>query len=135
MARHGCPLPPSHTLTDCQGSVSVLEVMLMGDFNYISLLPYLLSPSGAADMSLKQTQATLIKGLVLVLNSLLLERPAFISLAQQTTDTHWRLKVRTRLHSYTQITCVCLCFGPELQRLLRKMGAAAALLVLEGVIA
>lgn len=93
-----------------------LEVMLMGDFNYISLLPPFLasSPTGAADMSLEQTQGTLIKGLVLVLNSLLLERPAFISLAQQTTDTHRRLRVRTRLHSYTQMAfgvfaCVCVC--------------------------
>lgn len=101
-----------------------LEVMLMGDFNYISLLPPFLasSPAGAADMSLEQTQGTLIKGLVLVLNSLLLERPAFISLAQQTTDTHRRLRVKTRLHSYTLIAygSVCarvsafLCFGPLL---------------------
>ena len=62
----------------------------MGDFNYISLLPPFLTspPTYAVDMSLKQTQATLIKGLALVLNLLLLERPAFISLAQQTTDTH-----------------------------------------------
>lgn len=103
----------------------------MGVFNYISLLPALRAspPTGAADMSLEQTQGTLIKGLVLVLNSLLLERPAFISLAQQTTDTHRRLRVRTRLHSYTQIACgVCacvfVCFGPELQMLLRKMGVA-----------
>lgn len=91
-----------------------LEVMLMGDFNYISLLPPFLasSPTGAADMSLEQTQGTLIKGLVLVLNSLLLERAAFISLAQQTTDTHRRLRVRTRLHSYTQMArgvCACMC--------------------------
>lgn len=100
----------------------------MGVFNYISLLPAFRAspPTGAADMSLEQTQGTLIKGLVLVLNSLLLERPAFISLAQQTTDTHRRLRVRTRLHSYTQIACgVCacvfVCLGPELQMLLRKM--------------
>ena len=88
----------------------------MGDFNYISLLPPFLAspPTGAADMSLEQTEGTLIKGLVLVLNSLLLERPAFISLAQQTTDTHRRLRVRTRLHSYIEkargvCVCVCLC--------------------------
>lgn len=91
-----------------------LEVMLMGDFNYISLLlPFLASsPTGAVDVSLEQTQGTLIKGLVLVLNLLLLERPAFISLAQQTTDTHRRLGVRTRLHSYTQMArgvCTCVC--------------------------
>lgn len=112
-----------------------LEVMLMGDFNYISLLPPFLasSPTGAADMSLEQTQGTLIKGLVLVLNSLLLERPAFISLAQQTTDTHRRLRVKTRLHSYTQMAhdvCVYVfvfvCFGPELQKVVRKMGVAVS---------
>lgn len=39
-------------------------------------------------MSPEQTQAALIKGLVLVLNVLLLERPPLISLAQQTTHTH-----------------------------------------------
>lgn len=85
-----------------------LEVMLMGDFNYISLHPpFLVSPpTAAADMSLGQTRGTLIKGLVLVLNSLLLERPAFISLAQQTVHTHRRLGVRTRLHS--EGVCVCL---------------------------
>lgn len=107
-----------------------LEVMLMGDFNYISLLPPFLasSPTGAADMSLEQTQATLIKGLVLVLNSLLLERPAFISLAQQTTDTHRRLRVRTRLHS-DGFWCVrvCLCvLGLSYIRAFRKMGVAVA---------
>lgn len=134
--------PPCHPALETQADAAApttawgacmhaLEVMLMGDFNYISLLPPFRasSPTGAADMSLEQTQGTLIKGLVLVLNSLLLERPAFISLAQQTTDTHRRLRVRTRLHSYTQIACgVCacvfVCFGPELQRLLRKMGVA-----------
>lgn len=73
----------------------------MGDFNYISLHPPFLAstPTAAADMSLEQTRGTLIKGLVLELNSLLLERPAFISLAQQTVDTHRRLGLRTRLHS------------------------------------
>lgn len=81
----------------------------MGDFNYISLLPPSLasSPTGGAYMSLEQTQGTLIKGLVLVLNSLLLERPAFISLAQQTTDTHRRLGVRTRLRSHHQMARAC----------------------------
>lgn len=77
-------------------------------------------------MSLEQTQGTLIKGLVLVLNSLLLERPPFISLAQQTTDTHKRLRVRTRLHSdgVHVRACVCafVCFRPELLRVLRKIG-------------
>lgn len=85
----------------------------MGDFNYISLLPPFLafSPTGAADMSLEQTQGTLIKGLVLVLNSLLLERPAFISLAQQTTDTHRRLWARARLHLHTRMRArVFMCF-------------------------
>lgn len=115
--------PPCHHRLDTQTAAPTaawgacmlaLEVMLMGDFNYISLLPPFLasSPTGAADMSLEQTQGTLIKGLVLVLNSLLLERPAFISLAQQTTDTHRRLWVRTRLHSYIQMArgvCACVC--------------------------
>lgn len=54
-------------------------------------------------MSLEQTQGTLIKGLELVLNLLLLERPAFISPAQQTTDTHKRRGVWARLHSYIQM--------------------------------
>lgn len=98
------------------------EVMLMGDFNYIFPsfpLPFpsssSSSPTGAADMSREQTRGTLIKGLVLVLNSLLLERPAFISLAQQTTDAHRRLGVRTGLRSYTRIARgVCLCdLGPS----------------------
>lgn len=95
------------------GRIFALEVMLMGDLNYISLLPPFLafSPTGAADMSLEQTQGTLIKGLVLVLNSLLLERPAFISLAQQTTDTHRRLWVKARLHLHTQMRArVFMCF-------------------------
>lgn len=111
--------PPCHRKLDTQTAAPTtawgvrmfaLEVMLMGDFNYIFLLPPFLasSPTGAADMSLEQTQGTLIKGLVLVLNSLLLERPAFISLAQQTTDTHRRLRVRTRLHSYTLIARCCV---------------------------
>lgn len=98
------------------GRIFALEVMLMGDFNYISLLPPFLafSPTGAADMSLEQTQGILIKGLELVLNSLLLERPAFISLAQQTTDTHRRLWVRARLHSHTQMRAyMFVCFGAE----------------------
>lgn len=114
----------THTHTAWGACLLALEVMLMADFNYISLLPPLFasSPTGAADMSREQTQGTLIKGLVLVLNSLLLERPAFISLAQQTTDTHRRVRVRTRLHSYTQTAfgvCALACvfvfsFGPEL---------------------
>lgn len=55
-------------------------------------------------------QGILIKGLARVLNSLLLERPTFISLAQQTTDAHRRLWRRTRLRSHTPSCCrVCVC--------------------------
>lgn len=100
-----CPRPTlchriSPTQTAWGACTLAREVMLMGDFNYISLLPPFLasSPAGAADMSLEQTQGTLIKGVVLVLNSLLLERPAFISLAQQTTAAHRRVRPRNRLH-------------------------------------
>lgn len=67
------------------------------------------TPPGAADMSPERTRGTLIKTLVLVLNSLLLERPAFISLAQQTTDTHRRLRAKTGLHSdFGAFVCVCV---------------------------
>lgn len=119
------PAPPQYHQRRVRVCVRAraLKVMLMGDFNYIFPsfpLPFpssssSSSPAGAADMSREQTRGTLIKGLVLVLNSLLLERPAFISLAQQTTDTHRRLGVRTGLRSYTPIARgVCLCdLGPS----------------------
>lgn len=115
---------PQHALrvqTAAWGAcMPALEVILMGDFNYISLLhPFLTSSSpSAADMSLEQTQGTLIKRLVL--NSLLLERPAFISLAQQTTETHKRFRLKAELLSNVQV-CLRICiFETDTQRALRK---------------
>lgn len=91
----------------------------MGDFKYVSLLCWLFSLRCCGYEP--RARGILIKGLAPVLNSLLLERPAFISLAQQTTDTHRRLWVRTRLQSYTQVyswrVCVCVFLG-----LVRKKG-------------
>lgn len=78
-----------------------------------------------------RAQGVLIKGLALVLNSLLLERPAFISLAQQTTDAHRRLWLRTRLRSHTLDECVFVWFRPDPPRLVR-MAAAVALSGLQG---
>lgn len=95
-------------------NTAALEVAQMGDFKYVSLLCWLFSLWCCGYEP--RAWGILIKGLAPVLNSLLLERPAFISLAQQTTDTHRRLRVRTRLQSYTRFTfgeCVFVCFRPS----------------------
>lgn len=99
------------------------EVTQMGDLKYVSLLCRRFSPRCRGYEP--RARGVLIKGVAPVLNSLLLERPAFISLAQQTTDTHRRLWARTRLHSHTFTfgECVFVRLGSGPQKLKETGGS------------
>lgn len=78
-------------------------------------------------------QGVLIKGLALLLNWLLLERPAFISLAQQTTDAHRRLRGLDYSHTllFLQGRVCLLCLRPGPRRLLGKLEGGVAAFALE----